>query len=304
MNLLMSVVACGLIAIIWLDDRNSAPIGGKPLSSPEPLPAPSLTDQKRMEEPGKEAGPFTVLQNGRVIHSYSTFAEAFRLAESLENASITHRYKERTVWKSGQVYAEAALIDAPLLQQMPELARGCEVTSLAMMLQHAGIDADKMQLAREIQKDPTPYSRKNGVVHFGHPNTGFVGDMYSFSNPGYGVYHKPISKLAEAYLPGRVIDLTGSDLESALYSLQQGKPVWVIINSRFSALPESMFQTWQTPSGPIRITYREHSVLLTGFDDRFVYFNDPLAEQSPRKAQRASFQEAWEQMGRQAITYS
>ena len=42
------------------------------------------------------------------------------------------------------------LANVPLIQQLRD--RGCEVTSLAMMLQYAGVSVDKMTLANEIKK--------------------------------------------------------------------------------------------------------------------------------------------------------
>ncbi|HEY4548710.1 MAG TPA: C39 family peptidase [Bacillus sp. (in: firmicutes)] len=198
---------------------------------------------------------------------------------------------------------ENVLIDAPVLNQMPELPRGCEVTSLAMLLQHAGIEVDKMTLAKEIKKDPSVYQVKNGVVHFGHPNDGFVGDMYSFQTPGLGVYHKPIKELAEQYLPGNIIDLTGASFQELTIHLSDERPVWVIINTTYKKLPTNYFQTWQTPSGPVDITYKEHSVLLTGYDKDYIYFNDPLTGEKNKKAPLKDFEESWVQMGSQAITY-
>jgi len=198
---------------------------------------------------------------------------------------------------------DAVLIDAPLINQMPELPRGCEVTSLAMLLQYAGVEVDKMTLAENIKKDPSTYKVENGVIHFGHPNDGFVGDMYSFQKPGLGVYHIPVKELAEQYLPGGIIDLTGADFQELTIHLSDERPVWVIINTTYKKLSANHFQTWQTPSGAVDITYKEHSVLLTGYDKDSIYFNDPLTGEKNKKAPLKDFEESWVQMGSQAITY-
>lgn len=198
---------------------------------------------------------------------------------------------------------DEVLIDAPAINQYPELPRGCEVTSLTMLLQYANVNANKMTLAQQIKKDPTPYKKVNGQVYFGNPNDGFVGSIYSFDEPGLGVYHKPIKELAETYLPGRIIDLTGEDFRELKIHLSDERPVWVIINSAYKKLSSEYFRTWQTPSGEIDITYKEHSVLITGFDKNFIYFNDPINGMKNSKAPIKDFEEAWIQMGSQAITY-
>lgn len=200
-------------------------------------------------------------------------------------------------------YVSSVLLDVPLVAQMPELPRGCEVTSLAMMLMDAGKSVSKMTLASQVRKDPTPYSKTNGQVYFGNPYTGFVGDMYSFNKPGLGVYHGPIAELAEKYLPGRVVDFTGSNFEEIYKHLDNGKPVWVINNTWFDTVPSQYWQTWNTPTGKISITYKEHSVLITGYDSQYIYFNDPLSVTKNRKATISAFKRGWEQMGKQAISY-
>lgn len=198
---------------------------------------------------------------------------------------------------------DKVLLDVPILRQYPELPRGCEVTSLAMLLQDANVNVGKMQLAEEVKKHPTPYEKKNGEVYWGDPNNGFLGDMYSFDSPGYGVYYKPIQILANEYLPDRIIDLTGKNFTDLQVYLSKGVPIWVITNTTYKKLPESSFQTIHTESGEIKITYKEHSVLVTGYDQNHVYINDPITGEKNKKVEMEDFIEAWKQMGSQAITY-
>jgi uncharacterized protein YvpB len=190
------------------------------------------------------------------------------------------------------------------IKQYPELPRGCEVTSLAMLLSAAGIEVDKLDLASKIKKDPTPYKKVNNTVYFGDPNQGFVGDMYKLNKPGFGVYHKPITELAEQYLPGRIIDLTGSSFESVINQLEKETPVWVIVNTTFKKLPSSYFQEWQTPNGKIKITRKEHAVLITGYDEQYIYVNDPLTGKKNMLVDRHNFVEAWGQIGKQAVSFT
>jgi uncharacterized protein YvpB len=195
------------------------------------------------------------------------------------------------------------LLDVPVISQLPELPRGCEVSSLAMLLHYAGIKADKMILAGEVKKDLTPREVINGEIHFGNPHAGFVGDMYAKDKPGYGVYHEPIRDLAEKYLPGKIKDVTGSDFQELKIHLSDNRPVWVITNIQYQELTQDQFQTWNTPTGKVQITFKEHAVVITGYDAEFIYFNDPLTGEKNKKAPIKEFEESWVQMGRQAITY-
>ncbi|MBP3040813.1 C39 family peptidase [Bacillaceae bacterium Marseille-Q3522] len=188
-------------------------------------------------------------------------------------------------------------LTVPFIQQKPELPRGCEVTSLAMLLNFFGVEVSKMELAEKIDKVPF---EENGFR--GDMNEGFVGDMYTFDNPGLGVYAKPIAKLANQYLPGRIVDLTWMQAEDLYAMIDKGSPVWVITNTQFKRLPESEFQIFHTRNGDMKVTYWEHSVVITGYDQNFVYINDPLADTANIRVDRTSFEEAWIQMGNQAIS--
>ncbi|PRS26211.1 hypothetical protein C6W19_25700 [Bacillus sp. RJGP41] len=85
-----------------------------------------------------------------------------------------------------------------------------------------------------------------------------------------------MKELAEDYLANKNIDLTGSEFSELETSLSNGIPVWVIINNRYTELPPEEFKTWNTPVGEVEITYRKHSVLVTGYEKDYVYVNDPL----------------------------
>jgi uncharacterized protein YvpB len=79
------------------------------------------------------------------------------------------------------------LLSIPPIIQFPELPRGCEVTSLPMLLRFAGVDIDKMTLAQEINK--VPYQEEG---FYGNPSEGFVGNMYTYNEQGLSVYNQPI----------------------------------------------------------------------------------------------------------------
>ncbi|WP_141557823.1 C39 family peptidase [Bacillus cereus] len=190
------------------------------------------------------------------------------------------------------------LSNVPLIQQLPELDRGCEVTSLAMMLQYAGVSVDKMKLANEIKKVDF---MDDGVR--GNPNEGFVGNIYTFSESGYGVYHGPLFQLAKKYLPNQAVDLTGESIEEMYKSVKAGQPVVMITNATFAPLDTDEFTIWETNSGDVSITYNEHCVVLVGYDKESVYIRDPLDDSLNVKVPRENFEKAWMQMGSQAISY-
>ncbi|MBT2687481.1 C39 family peptidase [Bacillus sp. ISL-47] len=200
--------------------------------------------------------------------------------------------KESVEQENGKV-----LIDAPHYLQKPELERGCEVTSLAMLLNNAGVETDKMTLSEEINRVPFEEDGYKGNIH-----EGFVGNMRTLDEPGLGAYHEPVAELAENYLPGKIKDLTGSDFDKIIEQLDDGRPVWVIITSTYDVLPESEWETWETKDGPIKVTYRMHAVLVTGYDDEHIYANDPLKEKNTQYPKN-EFIAGWEQIGKQAITY-
>ncbi|WHY01179.1 C39 family peptidase [Neobacillus sp. DY30] len=226
------------------------------------------------------------------------YASNSPIKTSAEYKADFHIDRTIIIYEKEPVMKESILLAVPTLQQFPELPRGCEVTSLAMLLNFAGVSVDKLTLADEIPK--VPYFSDG---YFGNPHQGFVGNMYTYNQPGLGVYHEVIEELANKYLPGQIENLTGDRFSSVQKKLNEGKPVWVIVASTFTLLSEDQWETWTTNEGEVNITRRMHSILITGYDDKNVYFNDPFYPDPNRSANLESFVASWFQFGSQAISY-
>ena len=97
--------------------------------------------------------------------------------------------------------------------------------------------------------------------------------------------------------------MSGMDFSAVKKKLKEGKPVWVIVGSNFSYIPEEKWETWNTKQGEIKITTKVHSVLVTGYDENRVYFNDPFYNDGNRSAIYDDFVTSWSQFGSQAISY-
>lgn len=234
--------------------------------------------------------------------TFSTFAEAVSFAKTKPYADIYYRKNGEFIWNNHTEHKNRIIRGVPLINQYPELKRGCEVTSLAMLLNFKGYGVGKMELAEKIKKDTEAYRTEGGKIYYGNPNNGFVGDMYDYGKKGFGVYHKPVYELMSLYAGKKSVDLTGCSFDDLYYFIDKGSPIWVIINTKYKYLPPEEFQTWNTPSGEIKITYREHACIVVGYDSEYIYINDPLSKNSYEKKNKDEFIAAWEQMGKQALT--
>ncbi|MEH7095623.1 C39 family peptidase [Neobacillus vireti] len=192
------------------------------------------------------------------------------------------------------IQSNSMVLNVPLINQMaaPRLKNGCEITSLAMVLNYHGVKVTKNTLANQVNKVPWMY--RNGLK--GNPNAGFVGDMAN--GPGLAVYNGPVLSLAKKYVGNKAVNLTKKPFSEVLSYVGKGLPVWIITTTTFA--PVSNFQSWNTPQGSIRITFSEHSVVITGYDQNYIYINNPYGNKN-QKLNKTNFIKAWEQMGSQAI---
>ncbi|GLB60396.1 C39 family peptidase [Cytobacillus sp. NCCP-133] len=208
-------------------------------------------------------------------------------AQNTKTASV---YKKRSV-----------MIDVPLIKQNPELKYGCEVTSLAMVLQHAGVKIGKMDLYKSVKKEDDALVRSKGdILKWGNPAEGFVGDMTG-SSAGYAVFDKPIENLVNQYLPGRAVNLTGHNFESVLNHTSKGYPVVVWTTGDYR-LPDR-WESWTHGNQTIKTPLDLHAVVLVGYDNQYVYLNDPLSGRKKVKVSKERFISSWHALKSRAVSY-
>lgn len=161
--------------------------------------------------------------------------------------------------------AAAWVSGVPLIAQRPELPNGCEITAVTMMLQYAGANVDKMQLAQEMPRSSDP-------------NYGYIGQPWD--STGITIFPNALMSLVEKYA-GTAKDLTGQDFNAIKYQIDIGHPV----------------VTWNTLHG-----FPYHALTVTGYDSQYVYYNDCWTNQST-KMEINAFIQNWNTQNRRAISY-
>lgn len=197
---------------------------------------------------------------------------------------------------------DSAMLNVVLIRQNPELRYGCEVTSLAMMLNYAGVKTNKMDLYHLIKKDPDPLikSSRGDIIRWGNPADGFVGDMTG-RRAGYAVFDKPMIALINQKLPGRAINLTNQSFDRVLEHVSAGYPVvvWTTGDYRLPDRWESWYHGQQFIKTPLDL----HAVVLVGYDANFVYLNDPLSGRKQVRIGKAQFISSWKALQNRAVSY-
>ncbi|MDP4086223.1 MAG: C39 family peptidase [Bacillota bacterium] len=197
---------------------------------------------------------------------------------------------------------DSVMLNVVIITQNPELKYGCEITSLAMVLNYAGVKTNKMELYQAIKKetDPLIKSQSGDIIKWGNPNEGFVGDMKG-KQPGYAVFDQPIVQLINKYLPNRAVNLTNQPFENVLQHVSDGYPVVVWTTGDFR-MPDR-WEAWYHEQQIIKTPLDLHAVVLVGYDNEHVYVNDPLSGKKQVKINKSQFVNSWKALKCRAVSY-
>ena len=199
----------------------------------------------------------------------------------------------------GEKYAnlkKSVSYDVLNILQNPELPEGCEITSLAILLNYLGFDTTHTYLA-----DNYLLQGEAGKTDFYEKNVGNPRE----AGKSWGCYAPVIVKSANSFLLEnesrlRAFDLSGYDVSELYYQLSMGNPaiVWVTMNLEAPYLRTP----WLVGDKKLWWKYPLHCVVMSGYDFEAgtVTLIDPMKSQ-PVVVDIETFETRFRQMESQAV---
>jgi len=181
-------------------------------------------------------------------------------------------------------------LSVEVINQMPNMPSGCEVTSLTMVLNYLGIEVTNYYLADNYLPNDT-YDL----------NRSFVGNVYA--NNSFGCYAPVITKTANDYLKSiksdyKAFNITGSSRKDLLSYVASGIPV-IIWNTEEMAETEVEYYYFEDEE--MEWHTNEHCVVLCGYNmiDNTVTVADSISGYVYRDAD--TFFSRYEDLEEQAV---
>ena len=231
---------------------------------------------------------------GGIFTAVRYYRNDTEIEESTDQSVQVRKEKEVIEMQTNHI-----LMDVPMENQFDPIAleNGCEVASLAMLLQYYDFETDKNKLADKL--DYVPVYTEDGL--HGNPHDGFVGDITGGEN-AMGVAVEPIEKVAKEVVGNKykVVASSTTSFEKLEEIILQEKPVWVITTIDFKIPTTDDFIYWDTSSGKVKVTPLCHAAVITGVDDTTVYVNDPFGEKN-MAVPKNQFIAVYEAMGQQSL---
>lgn len=164
------------------------------------------------------------------------------------------------------------LINMEHISQYPDLPSGDEITSLAMVLNYLGYEADKNELC-DLYLDKGPV----GFTSFYEANVGNPRNAYN----SYGCLAPVIVKASNRFTEvngGKhtAYDLTSYSLDALLYEVASGNPVIVWVCEDFDITP-SISRIWVVDGQNLYLKSNMATMVLVGYDliNNTVTLSDP-----------------------------
>lgn len=213
----------------------------------------------------------------------------FEKKQKESNVEVENDQKEKQI-KQISTYK----LDVTPVLQLPELPTGCEITSLATVLNYYGYDISKTQLADEYLDC--------GKIGQTDPDEKFIGSPYD--EHSYGCYSNVIADAARDFNTKnncnfKIYNLNGLSLDELYEYIENGSPV--IVWATIDLMETYRNITWDIDGKEIAWRANEHCMVLIGYDKD----NDTCIVSDPLKGiieyPKELFNQRYEELGKQAV---
>lgn len=183
---------------------------------------------------------------------------------------------------------------------------GCESVSTVSVLQYWNIDITPDTFISEYLPCQA-FWKEDGVTYGPDPDEYFAGNPYESGSLGCfaNVILKALTSMQEQNYPGtselqfsETNDLSLSALSDNYVSSQIPVIVWVTMDMKASY--EGM-QYYLADGTPYVWIAREHCMVLCGYDEKYYYLMDPLADGELVSYEKELCQQRFEELGQQAV---
>lgn len=294
-NAILSIL-CGFLALWlltgcgWTGEQESA-------SVPPMQPASGELPTARPDGPGAASDA----PSQEAVSSEALFSQAVSSTpDPAENTSGIPAPSEAVSASPGFSETVSAV---KLILQDPELPNGCEVTSLAMLLDWAGYPIDKVELSDQYLPKQGFY-RSNEVLYGADPNQAYAGDPSS-SSSGWYCFEGPVLEAANAYLSDQNTTQQAAPLSAATREelenyMNDGIPLAAWVTLDYSEPRSRASSVWRLPDGTDYVPYTNlHCVVLAGWDGENYRIANPV--DGWQSVSPDTFWSCFDAMGRRAV---
>ena len=236
------------------------------------------------------------VRNSDGIVGYTLIKSNYYLDEKPTNTDNTFEIS------SDNIITSYHIKNVPYLNQISlGYPTGCEAVSAAMLLKYKGYDVSAQNIIDNTRNGSKKYKAENGLWYGANPFEEFVGHpSRGLSKGSYGVFAKPITEAMQVYAGSRVKNISGVSENELFNQVSKGNPVVVWCVKNGGNLTQGVTWNYEDGSGTFQELVGEHCAVLIGYDENYVYLNDPSAGKNVKQS-RSKFISNWKTLFSQAI---
>lgn len=237
------------------------------------------------------------VRNSKGIVGYTLVKDKYYLTEKPnDNVSVDNSNVNNNIVTSYHI------ANVPYINQFSlGYPTGCEAVSATMVLKYKGYNVSVQNIVNNTKCGSKKYQKSDGKWYGANPFEQFVGNpSLGLSKGSYGVFAKPIVSAMSVYAGENVKNISGCTENTLFNYVSKGKPVVVWCVKNAGNLTNGVIWNYEDESGSFQELVGEHCAVLIGYDENYVYLNDPSAGQNVKQS-KSKFISNWKKLYSQAI---